>query len=242
MQPHATGPVPIQSPGPASPYWRRLISLLFAVSAAILVAIIQASYFEWVYHRYWLHRPWLPPQMFTAHTLIHHQLCQQGDTFRVVEEEQEEALTFQWWGGPLLVGLNVLPWIAVSWGLWALGVALPYLAWSLTIGLTIFAYYLAYEGFHLLMHKPRIGWLERTAPFRFLERHHRLHHVRMGTNFNVVLPLADLTLGTLLLRDPKPARLTGPGPRIVARRHTRFGRSLREREAREERMRETSAV
>src|SRR6266508_2949418 len=85
-------------------------NLLVVIPLAAMAGVLQATAFEWVYHRYWLHRPWLPPQMFTAHTLIHHQLCKHEDTFHVTEEEQEEALTFQWWGGPALVGINLIPW------------------------------------------------------------------------------------------------------------------------------------
>lgn len=208
-----------------------LSTFLIAVPAAVALAILQSSVFEWIYHRYWLHRPWLPPQMFTAHTLVHHQLCKHDDTFHVHDEEQEEALTFQWWGGPVLVAINLLPWAA----LWP--VLAPRLGGTLygtilaAIGATIFLYYLAYEGFHFLMHKPSIPWIERSGFFRFLERHHRLHHAHMGTNFNVVLPLADLLLGTLLLENPTPGLVTGPGARQVARRHSRFGRRLAERDA-----------
>lgn len=97
-----------------------------------------------------------------------------------------------------------------------------------TIGVVIFAYYCAYEGFHYLMHKPRIAWIERSRAFRFIERHHRIHHSHMGRNFNVVLPLADLCLGTLMLRDPLPPRATEPAARKTSRRHSRYGRRLRE--------------
>ena len=169
--------------------------------------------------------------MFTAHTLVHHQLCKHDDTFHVHDEEQEEALTFQWWGGPLLVALNVVPWLVAWWALSAAGRVLPYPAFVIAFAATMLAYYAAYEGFHYLMHRPAIGWIERSRPFRFIERHHRLHHVHMGKNFNVVLPLADLSLGTLILRDTAPPRTTSPSAREVARRHSRFGRKLREQAA-----------
>jgi hypothetical protein len=195
----------------------------------VLVTIVQASFFEWIYHRYWLHRPWLPPQMFTAHTLVHHQLCKHDDTFQVHDEEQEEALTFQWWGGPLLIALNLVPWAAGWWLLRASGLpASLFIASLITVAVVFFIYYGAYEGFHYLMHRPKIAWIERSRFFKFLERHHRIHHAHMGKNFNVVLPLADFFLGTLLLRDPVPPQTTSPSARAVARRHSRVGRKLQE--------------
>jgi sterol desaturase/sphingolipid hydroxylase (fatty acid hydroxylase superfamily) len=43
--------------------------------------------------------------------------------------------------------------------------------------------------------------LERSGIFFRLNGHHLLHHRYMGKNYNVVLPMADLCLGTLLLRS-----------------------------------------
>jgi hypothetical protein len=50
----------------------------------------------------------------------------------------------------------------------------------------------------------------------------------MGKNVNVVLPLADMLLGTLVLTDPLPAKFTEPAARQVARRHSKWGKRLRE--------------
>jgi hypothetical protein len=207
-----------------------LLAPLVLVPVAAIVGLLQTSIFEWIYHRYWLHRPWLPPQMFTAHTLVHHQLCKHDDTFHVTEEEQEEALTFQWWAAPIIVGMNMIPWAIVA--LVRRDVATDPAWWTVmwTVGTVVLLYYFAYEGFHFLMHKPAIAWIEKRAFFRYLKNHHRLHHVYMGKNFNVVLPVADMMFGTYIARDPQPARATEPGAKQVARRHSRFGRQLREQQ------------
>jgi hypothetical protein len=200
--------------------------LFLFIPAALVVGILQTTLFEWVYHRYWLHRPWLPPQMFTAHTLVHHQLCKHEDTFHVTEEEQEEALTFQWWAAPVLIAINLLPWAGLVWT--QRGSDLPWVSVLWTIGSVVLVYYFAYEGFHYLMHKPGISWIERTRVFQFLKQHHQLHHSYMGTNFNVVLPVADWIFGTLLLEAAEPPKVTEPAARTVARRHSAWGRRLRE--------------
>jgi hypothetical protein len=202
-------------------------NLAVVIPLAAVVGILQTSLFEWVYHRSWLHRPWLPPAMFTAHTLVHHQLCKHDDTFHVTEPEQEEALTFQWWAAPILIALNMLPYAIAALLFHAWGNP----AWTAvmcTVGGIVLLYYFAYEGFHYLMHKPSLPWIERRGFFKFIERHHKLHHVYMGKNFNVVLPLADLLLGTLVLTDPLPAKVTEPAARQVARRHSKWGQRLRE--------------
>lgn len=197
-----------------------MLNVPIAVLSAFLVSVVQSSFFEWAFHRYWLHRPWLPKDCFTNHTLIHHQLCKFEDTFHVVEEEQEEALHFQWWGGPTLVMINVVPWALTAWALHAGGAVLPYLTFLGVFTLTMVLYYGGYEGLHYLMHKPRFPWVERARWYQFLKRHHRIHHVHMNRNLNVLLPLADLLLGTLVTRTPE-AMKTPASARALARRHSK---------------------
>jgi hypothetical protein len=201
--------------------------LVVASLSAVFICVVQASFFEWAFHRYWLHRPWLPESCFTSHTLIHHQLCKHDDTFQVVEEEQEEALTFKWWGGPLLILINLAPWTLISWGLAAIGVSFPYLAFVLAFAVTMSLYYVGYEGLHHLMHKPALPLIVRSRYFRFIERHHRIHHIHMDRNLNVLLPLADLCLGTLVTAMPA-ATPTPDAARKLARRHSAFGRRMRD--------------
>ena len=204
-----------------------MLAIPIAILAASVAAVVQSSFFEWAFHRYWLHRPWLPKDCFTTHTLIHHQLCKFEDTFHVVEKEQEEALHFQWWGGPFLVSLNIVPWVLMAWGLSALGVRLPYVAFLISFSVMALAYYVGYESMHYFMHKPRIDFVERSRWFQFLKRHHRIHHVHMNRNLNVLVPLADLILGTLVLEVPA-AQATPGSARDLARRHSKFGQRNRE--------------
>lgn len=200
-----------------------------ALVLAAVAAVFQSSFFEWAFHRFWLHRPWLPEDCFRAHTMIHHQLCKYEDTFHVTEEEQEEALHFQWWGGPVLVLINLAPWALLAWGLSAAGWALPYAAFLATFGVVVALYYAGYEGLHYLMHKPSIPAIENSGYFRFLKKHHALHHVYMDKNLNVLLPLADLLLGSLILEAPRSVpTVTGPNARATARKFSRYGRRLRE--------------
>ena len=208
-----------------------MLGVVIGAAAGIAVGIVQASFFEWAFHRYWLHRPWLPKNVFTAHTLVHHQLCKHDDTFQVQTEEQHEALTFQWWGGPFLVFLNTVPYGIAAIVLGVNHVHLPWLPFLIAFPATVMLYYVGYEGFHFLMHKPTIAWIEKSRYFRFLEKHHRIHHNQMDRNLNVLLPLADLCLGTLVLEAP--AVPTTPESALkLARRHSEFGRKLRDGESR----------
>jgi hypothetical protein len=203
------------------------MAILLSAFVGFLVSIVQSSFAEWAFHRYWLHRPWLPKDCFTSHTLVHHQLCKFDDTFHVVEEEQRESLTFQWWGGPTLILIILSPWLLLAWWLGAHGVALPYVPFLVSMGIGMSLYYAGYEGFHYLMHVSRSSWLERTSVLRFLIRHHRIHHARMNRNFNVLLPFADLLLGTLVTQVPAMPP-TPESAREIARRHSAFGKREQE--------------
>ena len=214
---------PLAAPMPSTPSERSPLALT-AVLAGFLVGVVQGSFFEWAFHRYWLHRPWLPKDCFTTHTLVHHQLCKYDDTFHVVEEEQHEALTFAWWGGPVLIAIGLAPWVLLTWGLSALGVGLPYLSFLIAFASASILYYIGYEGFHYLMHKPSIPFIERSRVFLFLKRHHRIHHVRMNRNLNVLVPIADLLLGTLVTAMPV-TQATPSSARRMARRHSKKGQS-----------------
>lgn len=49
---------------------------------------------------------------------------------------------------------------------------------------------------HLEMHKPEGKSFSTWPVYRFLARHHYLHHRYQNKNFNVVFPFADYVLGT----------------------------------------------
>src|SRR5262249_52339044 len=78
--------------------------------------------------------------------------------------------------------------------------------WGGAAGLVL--YYALYEYLHWCMHIPQNRRLEDTEAFRFLKAHHYLHHRYAFRNLNVVMPLADWLLGTLVL--PSPTDLTAP--------------------------------
>src|SRR6266851_4558164 len=54
----------------------------------------------------------------------------------------------------------------------------------------------AWNKIHLEMHKPEQRVFSTWPVYKFLARHHCLHHRHLDRNFNVVFPLADYVLGT----------------------------------------------
>lgn len=172
-----------------------MTDFVFWMAVGFVAAVVFASFFEWTLHRYVMHRPvkgFTYP--FRTHTLVHHHVFKADHTYHLVNEQDKWTIPMAWWNGPVLVLLCSVPFALVAWatGRWGIAVGAP-LACAL--------YFAAYEYMHWCMHLPRKRNIERSGIFFRLNGHHILHHRYMHKNFNVVLPLADLLLGTLLLRS-----------------------------------------
>ena len=177
--------------------------------------IVVGSFFEWALHRYVMHRPilgWVYP--FRAHALVHHRIFRADHTYHLQHSRDRKTIPMAWWNGPAIVAFGMLPFIAVAW---------PLNLWGIAAGvfLAFSTYYATYEYLHWCMHLPRRRSVERTGFFFRLNGHHLLHHRYMGKNFNVVLPLADFCLGTLLVRAKvRFAQAQGPSVPDVQPRGT----------------------
>jgi hypothetical protein len=166
---------------------------LFLISAAVWWLV--SSFFEWCLHRYVMHRPlgsFTYP--FKAHALIHHQIFKADHTYHLLNEPDWKTIPMAWWNGPALTVLASIPVIPV---------AVLLQSWEVYFGAAAgtFLYYSIYEYIHWCMHLPKTRLVERTWAYRRLNGHHLLHHRYMHKNFNVVFPLPDFLLGTLMVRS-----------------------------------------
>ncbi len=173
--------------------------------AGLLVGIVFASFFEWTLHKYVMHRPvGRFRYAFQAHAVVHHQVFKADHSYHLQKESDKETIPMAWWNGPVLIMIGTLPFALISW---LIG------EWAFTIGglLAFASYYVTYEYIHWCMHLPKARRVEKPRLFQRINGHHLLHHRYMHKNFNVVLPLADLCLGTLMLRSKTHfAQATGP--------------------------------
>jgi len=168
--------------------------IIFWSATGFVVSTIVASFYEWTLHKYFMHRPvgkFTYP--YERHTLIHHRIFKADESYLLRREQDKHTIPMAWWNGPVLVLIGAIPLVSFAWisGRWFfLCGAIPACA----------LYYSAYEYIHWCMHLPRKRYVERSGIFFRLNGHHLLHHRYMNRNYNVVLPLADLLLGTLMLR------------------------------------------
>ena len=193
-----------------------------------------ASFFEWTLHRFVMHKPLGKfDYAFKAHALVHHHIFKADHTYHLINEPDKKTIPMAWWNGPVLILMctlffAVVPimFINLIQGFWYVS---TFRLWTTITGtfLAFAAYYATYEYSHYCMHLPRpkkLRLIEKWPLFHKINGHHLLHHRYMHRNFNVVLPLADFCLGTLLLRSkikfPQP---TGPTVPNVQPRAVRVG-------------------
>lgn len=191
-----------------------MYEFLYSMTLGALGAVVFASFFEWTLHRFIMHRPlWKLTYPFKTHALIHHHIFKADETYHLTNEKDKWTIPMAWWNGPVLIALCMVPMLILAW---VTG------RWPMTLGalLAFAGYYGTYEYLHWCMHLPKARRLERSRIFLRMNGHHLLHHRYMHKNFNVVLPLADLCLGTLLLRSRlRFAQATGPAVPNVQPRH-----------------------
>jgi len=177
---------------------------IFWQAIGFLGGIIYSSFFEWTLHKFVMHRPLGSFEYpFRAHALIHHHIFRADKTYHLQEDADKKTVPMAWWNGPVLILLHLPVMLAIAW----------LTGKPVVIGAVcaMAGYYATYEYIHWCMHVPRKRNVERTGAFFRLNGHHLLHHRYMHKNFNVVMPLADLCLGSLLRRAPvKFAQVTGP--------------------------------
>ncbi len=189
--------------GSVSPLLMNDILLWFGIGLIGNTAF--ASFFEWTLHRFVMHRPLGKFRYpFEAHAVVHHQIFKADHSYHLINPDDRKTIPMAWWNGPALVLIGAIPSVAISamTGHWAI-------LWG---ALTAFStYYLVYEYIHWCMHLPKARRVEKPWLFRRLNGHHLLHHRYMHKNFNVVLPLADVCLGTFMGRSKLQfAQASGP--------------------------------
>ena len=171
----------------------------FIALDALLAFVINATVFsfvEWGVHRTLMHRKPLPDVFYRSpyfssvyehHAILHHNKYYKVYDFEPDPVARQLNIRFQWSD---LVTVNVLiaPVHITYWIYNPVG--------SIVFALMVFGYMFLWNSLHAEMHMPTNRWAFRNRVFRFLNRHHYMHHVHPGRNFNVVLPLPDLVMRT----------------------------------------------
>ncbi len=168
-----------------------MFNLIVQFLVAFIVSTVLMSFIEHGVHRFLMHRKsWLCrfpviKKVFDHHAILHHGQYHKQFRDEPVPRGTERGLKLSVREGffealPVAALISIFSWpCAVTF---VAVVCLHHKLWNLI---------------HLEMHKPEQRFFADYPIFKYLARHHCLHHMHGNTNHNVVLPLADYVLGTV---------------------------------------------
>lgn len=167
-----------------------LAHFLLTQPLAFLAVVLYGSFFEWTLHRYVMHRHTIISYPFRVHALQHHRLFRFDESFHALNEEMKTHVTFSPIDYLILLCINAPLFLGFEW---LTGIHIG------TGGCAAVLVYLGtFDVLHWCFHVPKGRFFEKHGWYRFIKRHHLLHHRYQDRNLNVVLPIADLVIGTLV--------------------------------------------
>ncbi len=157
--------------------------------ASALGWVIYGSFYEWFFHKFWMHEVRTPREAFRGHAIIHHNLYKGDEGYFVPEDEHAQHILLKPYALPLIFLMH-LPIILL------IEKYIPHTAIGGCVSVVV--YFVVYEYMHWNMHVPRKHFVEKFKWFQFLRHHHHLHHKHPLKNFCVLFPLADWMTGTMV--------------------------------------------
>lgn len=185
------------------------LGLLVAVVGAPLMILSLGSLYEWIVHRWLYHAPWPRIPLFNQVHVVHHKghhwnrfppdhYVEPGPVRRIHPEDPMGV-------APTRAKANTAWWMQFAIYL-TVGIPLAMIPSWLFTGNALFAISATVSGFiccymfievHDRMHYPSDSWMERMGWFKFLNRHHYIHHIDESANLNFMLPFCDWAFGSM---------------------------------------------
>ena len=86
------------------------------IANTVLVAILYASIFEWLLHKFVMHRAIFGfKYAYRAHAQVHHGLFRADRSYHLQKAEDKETIPMAWWNGPVLVIISSTPFYLIGW-------------------------------------------------------------------------------------------------------------------------------
>jgi hypothetical protein len=179
-----------------------------ALTLGLAVVPLVASPIEWFVHRFVYHEEVFRPlgAIFVVHTAHHFAFF---PTWRYITSGPARRLAICRHTPDVHAAPARNARVRLAHFLWYMGIGVVVVwtpAWLVTrdsaflIGLVISSAVVSnlFIVVHDTIHRPGSHRLVEAQPwFRFLDRHHYIHHVDLGANLNFLLPIADALFGTL---------------------------------------------
>jgi hypothetical protein len=98
-----------------SNYIPYLSNFLFWVTCGFVSATVYGSFFEWILHRFVMHRPVGKfDYAFCARAIVHHHTFKADHTYHVIDGKDKKTIPRAWWNGPVLIAFTQIPFLIAS--------------------------------------------------------------------------------------------------------------------------------
>jgi hypothetical protein len=156
------------------------------VFSAVLVSFIEHQVHSHLMHKpnFLSRRTAAFKKTFEAHAIFHHQHYSKIFSDEPVPSGEDKEIRMTVYKAPIKTLPITLLIALVSW------------QGALCFVATVLFHHWVWNKIHLEMHKPEDRGFSHWPIYKFLARHHWLHHKYPYKNFNVVFPFADYVLGT----------------------------------------------
>ncbi len=154
------------------------------------ISVVLMSFIEHQVHQHLMHRNFVSKfirslkKVFEHHAYLHH-----GQYYKVFSDDPLPP------GDDRGIRLRIIEgFFEVLPG--ALIIAIISLKGAIIFEMVVCLHHLIWNHIHLEMHQPVRRFFSDWPIYKFLARHHYMHHKYPGKNFNVILPIADYVMGT----------------------------------------------
>ncbi len=156
-----------------------------------IFSCVLMSFVEHQVHAKMMHKPFFLSSRFSAFkkVFLHHATLHHG-TYAVQFADQPVPS-----GEDKGIRLSVLEGVTESL-LFALPLAFVSVTGAISFVFVVALHHTIWNMIHLEMHKPEQRFFSQWPVYKYLARHHLMHHKYPSKNMNVVFPLADFVLGT----------------------------------------------
>lgn len=184
--------------------------VLFSLTQIIfwfVFSYLLISLFEYLIHKHFMHQkrfskgvysflPYLV-EVFESHAVRHHAKWYRKFDYEPDTAGREENLEILLIDVFAMLLLTMPAWATLMWfNLWG----------GITFISVFFIHRFLWNTIHRQMHIPENVIFRNWSAYRFLARHHFLHHQNAKKNFNVVFPLTDVFFGSVGVARLKDVR------------------------------------
>jgi len=153
---------------------------------SVLMSFIEHQIHRRLMHKKHFFSSFIPAlnKVFEHHAILHHQHYSKIFNDKPVAPGQDRGLRLSMKEG----FLEALPISAL--------IAIISFQGAVVFEIVVCLHHFLWNKLHIEMHKPEKRFFSEWPIYKFLARHHYLHHKYPDKNFNVILPLADYVLRT----------------------------------------------